>query len=320
MSSSTSKILTKLSIMQFCYNICRSISTSYKLQMKLVQYSYEGCQNFGILKNDKIINLSSHEGFPNSIVKFLQGGSTLLEKANIINRSTKNTCLDIKDVKLLSPITDCEKIICVGLNYKDHCTEQNLEFPKEPVIFSKFPSSIIATKDNIILPKISDSVDWEVELAVVIGKEGKQINKVNAMDYVAGYTVANDVSARDWQMKKNAKQWLLGKTFDTFCPLGPALITKDAVLDPHNLDLNCVVNGNVVQSSNTKELIFDIPQCIEWISKFCTLKPGDVLLTGTPPGVGVFRNPPVFLKNGDVVSCEIVGIGKIENKVVSDQS
>ena len=306
--------------MLLCHNVCRSISNSSKLQMKLIQYLHEGCQNVGILKDDKILNLNNNEGFPNSIVKFLQGGSSLLEKAKIISRSSQATYLNIKNVKILSPITNCEKIVCVGLNYKDHCTEQNLEFPKEPVIFSKFPSSIIATEDDIILPKISDSVDWEVELAVVIGKEGKNISQKNAMDHVAGYTVANDVSARDWQMKKNAKQWLLGKTFDTFCPLGPVLVTKDEVSDPHNLDLNCVVNGKVVQSSNTRELIFDIPQCIEWISQFCTLKPGDVLLTGTPPGVGVFRNPPVFLKHGDVVSCEVVGIGKIENKVVSDES
>jgi len=249
-------------------------------------------------------------------VKLLQGGEELL---NVVKEAQQSaSILKLDQVKLLSPITGCEKVICVGLNYKDHCTEQHLPLPEEPVIFSKFPSSIVASGDDIVLPKISDSVDWEVELAVVIGKEGKHIKKEDAFQHVAGYTVANDVSARDWQMKKNAKQWLLGKTFDTFCPLGPALVTRGSVSDPHNLNLKCVVNGEVVQNSNTRELVFDIPACIAWISQFCKLMPGDVVLTGTPPGVGVFRKPPVFLKAGDVVSCEIAELGSIENKVVAE--
>lgn len=285
--------------------------------MKIVQFMHKDKQCLGLLEKDGVKDLSSNsDTIPNCMVKLLHNHEDFVR---VVKENSKDCqVLQLNEVKLLSPITGCEKVVCVGLNYKDHCSEQNLALPEEPVIFSKFPSAIIASGDNIIIPKLSDEVDWEVELAVVIGKEGKHIKKEEAFKYVAGYTVANDVSARDWQMRKNAKQWLLGKTFDTFCPLGPALVTKDSVADPHNLDLKCVVNGKVVQSSNTRELVFNIPECIAWVSQFFKLKPGDVLLTGTPPGVGVFQKPPVFLKAGDVVSCEVAGIGSIENKVVSE--
>jgi len=287
--------------------------------MKLVQYVYNGEQAIGLLEDGCVKIISNfHKDIPNSMVELLAGGEELLNVVKSVSVQSKNV-ISIKDVQLLPPITGCEKIICVGLNYKDHCTEQNLSFPEEPVIFSKFPSAIISSGEEIVLPKISDSVDWEVELAVIIGKKGKNINKNEAFNYVAGYTVANDVSARDWQLKKNANQWLLGKTFDTFCPLGPALVTKDSVSDPHHLNLKCIVNDEVMQSSNTKELIFDIPTCIEWISQFCTLKPGDVILTGTPPGVGVFKKPATYLKSGDVVKCQIDEIGEIVNKIVCEK-
>lgn len=205
------------------------------------------------------------------------------------------------------------------MNYKDHCLEQNAPIPEEPIIFSKFASSIIGPGDSIILPRVSDAVDWEVELAVVIGKRGKYIETSEAMEYVAGYTVAHDVSARDWQMKRNGKQWLLGKTFDTFCPLGPALVTKDSIPDPHRLGLRCLVNNFAMQDSCTDQLIFRTEDCVAWVSQIFELKPGDLILTGTPPGVGVFRNPPVYLKPGDVVTCEIDCIGKIINPCVADE-
>uniref|UniRef100_A0A8B9S6Y8 Fumarylacetoacetate hydrolase domain containing 2A n=1 Tax=Apteryx owenii TaxID=8824 RepID=A0A8B9S6Y8_APTOW len=201
------------------------------------------------------------------------------------------------EVTLLAPVTGPDKVICVGLNYKDHCREQGVKIPQEPVIFSKFPSAIAGPFDDIAHPAESGEVDWEVELAFVIGKKGKRIAEAAALDHVAGFTVANDVSARDWQMKRNGRQWLLGKTFDTFCPLGPALVTKDAVADFDNLGLRCSVNGEVVQSGNTSQLVFKVPQLVAWVSRFVTLLPGDVFLTGTPPGVGVFRKPPVFLKS-----------------------
>ncbi|XP_062452979.1 fumarylacetoacetate hydrolase domain-containing protein 2A-like isoform X2 [Rhea pennata] len=209
-----------------------------------------------------------------------------------------------------------DKVICVGLNYRDHCLEQDVKIPKEPIIFSKFPSAMAGPFDDIVHPAESGEVDWEVELAFVIGKKGKHITEAAALEHVAGFTVANDVSARDWQMRRNGRQWLLGKTFDTFCPLGPALVTKEAVADVDNLDIRCSVNGQLMQSGNTSQLIFKVPQLVAWVSRFVTLLPGDVFLTGTPPGVGVFRKPPVFLKPGDVVQCDIEGLGTIRNKVV----
>jgi len=253
------------------------------------------------------------------LVEFLEGGQIYLNAAEkAVSDDAFPISLDLNKVQLLSPITNCEKIVCVGMNYKDHCTEQNFPLPKEPIIFSKFPSSIIGIGQSVVLPKISDSVDWEVELAVVIGKTGKNIDKSEAYDYVAGYTIANDVSARDWQMKKNAKQWLLGKTFDTHCPLGPVLVTKDKIKNVKNLSIKCTVNDMIMQSSCTSEMIFDVAECIAWTSQFFTLKPGDVILTGTPPGVGVFQNPPIYLKDGDVVCCEIEGIGKLVNPVIAE--
>uniref|UniRef100_A0A8B9C1E3 Fumarylacetoacetate hydrolase domain containing 2A n=1 Tax=Anser brachyrhynchus TaxID=132585 RepID=A0A8B9C1E3_9AVES len=198
--------------------------------------------------------------------------------------------------RLLAPIGDPEKVICVGLNYRDHCLEQDVKVPKEPLIFSKFPSAIAGPFDDIVHPAESSEVDWEVELAAVIGKTGRHIQESVALEHVVGFTVANDVSARDWQMRRNGRQWLLGKTFDTFCPLGPAIVTKDSVTDVHNLSIRCSVNGQLMQSSSTKQLVFRLPQLVAWVSRFVTLRPGDVLLTGTPPGVGVFRKPPVFLK------------------------
>ncbi|NXG39914.1 FAHD2 protein, partial [Dromaius novaehollandiae] len=232
-----------------------------------------------------------------------------------------------------------DKVICVGLNYADHCAEQGAKLPAEPIIFSKFPSAIAGPFDDILHPAESSEVDWEVELAFVIGRKGKHIAEEAALEHVAGFAVANDVSARDWQ-RRNGRQWLLSKTFDTFCPLGPALVTKDAVTggdragrelaetvtgvltsllrpaDVNNLSIRCSVNGHPVQSSNTSQLIFKVPQLVAWVSRFVTLLPGDVFLTGTPPGVGLFRKPPVFLKRGDVVQCDIEQLGTIRNKVV----
>lgn len=218
-------------------------------------------------------------------------------------------------VQLLAPVGDPEKVICVGLNYGDHCLEQDVKVPKEPIIFSKFPSAIIGPFDNIVHPEDSTEVDWEVELAAVIGKKGRYIQEASAIEHIVGFTVANDVSARDWQTK-NGRQWLLGKTFDNFCPLGLALVTKEAVMDVRNLRISCSVNRRVMQDSSTKQLIFRLPRLIAWVSRFVTLVSGDILLTGTPPGVGAFQKPPVFLKRGDEVWCEIEELGVICNKVV----
>ncbi|XP_065827345.1 fumarylacetoacetate hydrolase domain-containing protein 2-like [Oscarella lobularis] len=218
------------------------------------------------------------------------------------------------DVRLKAPITNPEKVICIGMNYVDHCTEQNVPVPKEPVIFSKFASAITDPGSPVSLEE-TENLDFEVELVIVIGKTGKKISESDAMAHVAGYTVAHDVSARDWQMKKNGGQWLIGKTMDTYCPLGPAIVTTDGITDPHNLGIRCRLNGETVQDSNTNQLVHKTPAALAFISRFITLRPGDLILTGTPPGVGCFRKPPLWLKKGDVVEVEVDEIGCISNPI-----
>lgn len=265
---------------------------------------------------DALVDLSAAEpALPRSMREFLHTGTSGLAAAQRALESGGHR-VPRGTVQLLAPVGDPEKVICVGLNYRDHCLEQDVKVPKEPIIFSKFPSAIIGPFDDIVHPEDSTEVDWEVELAAVVGKKGRHIEEASAMEHVVGFMVGNDVSARDWQMNRNGRQWLLGKTFDTFCPLGPALVTKEAVPDVHNLRISCSVNRRVMQDSNTNQLIFRLPRLIAWVSRFVTLVPGDILLTGTPPGVGCFRKPPVFLKRGDEVRCEIEELGVICNKVV----
>jgi len=222
------------------------------------------------------------------------------------------------DARLMACIYDPEKIVCIGMNYVDHCTEQNMPVPTEPVVFSKFASAITEPGSPIMLPDETKELDFEVELCIVIGKTARRVPKAEAMNYVAGYTVAHDVSARDWQLKRNGGQWLMGKTFDTFAPIGPAIVTVDEVGDIHDKGIRCRLNGETVQDSSTKQLVFDVPTVVEWVSKLVTLKPGDLIFTGTPPGVGCFRKPPLWLKDGDVVEVEIDGIGCISNPVKAE--
>jgi acylpyruvate hydrolase len=220
----------------------------------------------------------------------------------------------LDQARLAPPVTNPSKIICVGLNYYDHCSEQDLEVPERPILFAKFPSSVIGSGDEIRWsPDASQKVDYEAELAVVIGRHGRNIPVEQAYDYVAGYTIVNDVSARDAQFADG--QWIRGKSFDTFCPMGPYLLTADEVPDPHSLDIRCWVNGELMQESNTRELIFKVHDLLAYISKTSTLMPGDVLITGTPGGVGVFRDPQVFLKPGDLVEIEIDKLGLLSNRV-----
>nr|XP_020635843.1 fumarylacetoacetate hydrolase domain-containing protein 2 [Pogona vitticeps]XP_020635844.1 fumarylacetoacetate hydrolase domain-containing protein 2 [Pogona vitticeps]XP_020635845.1 fumarylacetoacetate hydrolase domain-containing protein 2 [Pogona vitticeps] len=288
--------------------------------MRLVQFHTKGSSpepRIGLEEKDGggVIDLNAFDpSLPRTMRSFLEGGEASFAAARRAQESGPRV-LSRDQVTLLAPITNPDKVICVGMNYVDHCLEQNVKIPTEPIIFSKFSSSIVGPYDDIIHPPESKEVDWEVELAFVIGKRGKHIQESEAMDHVAGFTVAHDVSARDWQMKRNGKQWLLGKTFDTFCPLGPALVTKDSVSDPHNLGIRCRVNGELVQNSSTNQMIFKTEALVAWVSQFVTLYPGDVFLTGTPPGVGVFRKPPVFLKKGDDVQCEIDELGTIRNRV-----
>lgn len=226
------------------------------------------------------------------------------------------TAIDPADVQLLAPVPDPEKVICIGLNYADHAAESGAEIPAEPVVFNKFPSAVCAAGDDIRLPACSSQVDYEAELVVVIGRGGRDISQEQALQHVAGYACGHDVSARDWQLGRPGGQWLLGKTFDTFAPFGPELVTADEIADPGKLDISLRLNGETLQDSNTRQLIFPIDQLIAHVSQICTLKPGDVIFTGTPPGVGMARKPPVFLKPGDIVEVEIEGVGVLRNPVV----
>lgn len=222
-------------------------------------------------------------------------------------------------VDLLAPIYDPEKVICVGMNYADHCSEQGMAPPGEPLLFNKWPSAIIASGEDIVMPAATRKLDFEVEMVIVIGKRARHVRKEDAMAYVAGFSVAHDVSARDLQLEMAGGQWMLGKCFDTSCPLGPAIVTVDSVGDPHALRLTCELNGTIVQDSTTAQMVFKTADIIEYASRFFTLSPGDIILTGTPPGVGCFRKPePLWLKPGDVVTCAVEGIGSITNTVVAE--
>jgi len=250
-----------------------------------------------------------------NLLEFLRSGETAANtaKAYLDNNPPSFPSLD---VALAAPIAGMDKVLCIGMNYKDHCEEQNAPIPKEPVVFNKFPSCIVGPTASLPYPKCTKELDWEVELAVVIGRRAANVTKDEAMKYVFGYTVAHDVSARDWQMKRNGGQWLLGKAMDAFAPIGPAVVTKDEILDPHNLHLSCTVNGVTKQNSNTSQLVFGVEDVVSWISQCVTLLPGDIIFTGTPPGVGCFMKPPQFLKPGDTVVCTIQSIGSVTNTVI----
>lgn len=220
--------------------------------------------------------------------------------------------------KPLAPIADPSKLLCIGLNYRDHAAESGSPIPTEPVVFSKFPQAIIGTDDAIVLPRVAHEVDYEAELVIVIGQRGKNIPRNQALRHIAGYTVGNDVSARDWQKGRPGGQWLLGKTPDTFAPIGPMLVTADEIHEPQNLRIQLRLNGQTMQDSSTKELIFGVEELIAHISQLVTLQPGDLIFTGTPPGVGAARKPPVFLKPGDQIEVEIEGLGVLRNSVVAE--
>lgn len=221
--------------------------------------------------------------------------------------------IGLSSVHLASPIPRPGKIICVGLNYRDHAEESGMAIPTSPIIFSKFGTCVIGSGEAIRIPAGSSQVDYEAELAVVIGRTATNVSAADAMNYVFGYTNFNDVSARDFQFADG--QWQRGKSCDTFAPIGPSVVTADEVLDPHNLNIRFRLNGETLQDSNTCQLIFKTPELIEFLSSVITLEPGDVIATGTPPGVGFARKPPIFMKPGDVAEVEIDLLGTLTNTV-----
>jgi 2,4-diketo-3-deoxy-L-fuconate hydrolase len=217
-----------------------------------------------------------------------------------------------------APVPRPGKIICIGLNYRDHAAESNMPLPEKPVVFSKFSTSVIAPGEPVVLPSTSQQVDYEAELAVVIGRRAKNVSAARAYDYVLGYTAFNDVTARDFQFTDG--QWQRGKSCDTFAPMGQTIVTTDDIPDPHKLSIKLVLNGQIMQDSNTDQLIFGVPALVEFLSQTITLEAGDVIATGTPPGVGFARKPPVFLKPGDEMEVLIEGMGGLGNPVVSENS
>lgn len=216
---------------------------------------------------------------------------------------------------LLAPIPDPGKVICIGLNYRDHAIEAGMKIPEEPVCFGKFGNAIIGPDAPVRIPRVAHQVDYEAELVIVIGKRAYDVSVQDAFQYVAGYCNGNDVSARDWQINKPGKQWMLGKTPDTFAPIGPWLVTAEEV-NPHALPIALRLNGQTMQSGNTREFIFGVDHIVSYLSQLMTLEPGDVIFTGTPPGVGMGRTPPLWLKPGDVMEVEIAGLGVLRNPVV----
>ncbi|CAK1594485.1 unnamed protein product [Parnassius mnemosyne] len=284
--------------------------------MKLVQFTYKNdpCGiRVGYLAGENVVDVNKADSsLPCTLLDILKTGA--LDKVKKIESSNPQK-IPLSSVKLTAPIHGMDKVLCIGLNYKDHCEEQNLSPPEVPIIFSKFASTVIGTGEAVRLRDVTQKVDWEVELTVVIGRAASNVKAANAFDYVLGYTVAQDISARDWQKNRNGGQFLLGKSMDTFCPIGPCITTSDEIGDPQNLYIKCSVNDVLKQSSKTDQLIHRIPDVIERLSSVMTLLPGDIILTGTPGGVGMYRNPPEYLKPGDVIHSEIEKIGVLETRV-----
>jgi 2-keto-4-pentenoate hydratase/2-oxohepta-3-ene-1,7-dioic acid hydratase in catechol pathway len=219
--------------------------------------------------------------------------------------------------KLLAPIVP-SAILAIGLNYRKHAEEGGAKIPEYPVLFIKAPTSVQNPGDPIVIPASEPEVDYECELAVVVGKKAKNVSRDEALSYVLGYTCANDVSGRTWQQRKGGSQWCRGKSFDTFCPLGPVLVTKDEIPDPNALKIKTLLNGQTMQDWTTSDMIFDVKTLVSFLSESTTILPGTVILTGTPQGVGFARKPPVFLKHGDKMVIEVEKIGRLENPVVAE--
>ncbi|MEE2950816.1 MAG: fumarylacetoacetate hydrolase family protein [Pseudomonadota bacterium] len=278
--------------------------------MKLLRYGPSGREKPGLLDaNGQIRDLSS-------LVPDI-GGDTIspagLKRLSEIDPSTLPV---VEGNPRLGPcVSGLQKILCIGLNYSDHAAETGAEPPEEPIVFAKALNALCGPNDDVELPRGSKALDWEVELAVIIGSRTKYVSKDEAMDHVAGFAVMNDISERDFQTKRSG-QWTKGKSHDTFGPLGPWLVTRDEVGDPHNLEMWLDVNGERRQTGNSNTLIFDVPTVVSYLSQFMTLMPGDVISTGTPPGVGMGMKPPVYLKEGDRMTLSIQGLGEQSQVVV----
>ncbi len=278
--------------------------------MRLIRFGQPGAERPGLMVGEGIVDLRAHfSNIPDIGERFFTEG--WMEKLADLKVAPQ-----VMAVRLGPPVAAPAKIICLGKNYSEHAKEGGFEIPAAPLLFCKTPNALNGPFDPVVLPRSSDQVDWEVELAVVIGRAGKRIPAARAFDYVAGYTVMNDVSGRRAQFAHS--QWFRGKSFDTFAPLGPALVTPDEIGDVHDLRLTAKVNGRLMQAGSTRDMLFGIDQIIADVSEDITLVPGDIISTGTPAGVGIFRDPPIVLHAGDEVVCWVEKIGAIRNPIVAD--
>ncbi len=279
--------------------------------MKLIRFGAPGSELPGLWMDGRIVDLRSiYPDIPDIGPQFFQEG--WIEKLSDLEVEGQTY-----EVRLAAPVGRADKIICLGKNYAEHAKEGGFDVPSAPLLFCKTPNTLNGPFDPIVMPRSSDQIDWEVELAVVIGKKGKRIPRDQAFDHIAGYCVMNDVSARRAQFAHS--QWFRGKSFDTFAPLGPVLVTTDEIDDVHNLRLTAKVNDEVMQEGTTRDMMFGVDAIIADVSEDITLMPGDILSTGTPAGVGIFRDPPIVLNAGDVVECWIEKIGTIRNQVIGDR-
>lgn len=302
--------------------------------MKLLNFTNESGVRLGILTERGVLDIAravdtlppeSGDPVPVSVHEIIEGGQEAvqvledyIEQLTALGADHSALWLEEKGLKWAPSVTNPNKIICVGLNYRKHAEETHAQVPEYPILFNKFNNALAASGEDIPLPKVTAKVDYEAELAVVIGREAKYVPKEQALDYVFGYCAANDLSARDLQMR--TPQWLLGKSCDKFAPLGPYLVTADEVGNPNSLDIKCTVNGEIRQHSNTSDMIFGIEEIVSYISQHMTLVPGDIILTGTPEGV-VLGHPPeqqVYLKDGDQVTIEIEKLGSLINRMVAE--
>lgn len=280
--------------------------------MKLIRYGDPGKEKPGVIINDARFDVSAY--FNDYNEEFF-GDDGLAKLRTIVAESTLKEVS--RDIRLGSPVARPSKIICIGLNYSDHAAESQMQLPSEPVIFFKATTAVVGPNDELIIPKNSKKTDWEVELAVVIGKKASYVDEAVAINYIAGYVLHNDYSEREFQLERMG-QWVKGKSCDTFAPLGPYLATTDEIPDTNDMRLWLTVNGKMMQDGNTKNLVFKVPYLVSYVSQFMTLLPGDVISTGTPAGVGLGQKPePVYIKPGDVIELGIHGLGSSRQVAVS---
>ena len=283
--------------------------------MQFLTLQREGWDEPGVLYDGEAIGLKG-AGF-DDLLSVISGGADALDRVSRWLYSPPGSeRLDPAKTRLRAPIPKPPKIICIGLNYRDHAAEAKMAIPEVPTVFAKFANTVTGHLHPIVLPKNSVKPDYEAEFAVVIGKGGRHIPEARWREHVFGYTIVNDVSARDFQMATS--QWTMGKTFDTFAPMGPVIVTADEIEDPHKLAISLTLNGELMQNSNTSNLIFGVPQLIAFLSSVMTLAPGDIISTGTPAGVGFARKPPRWLLPGDEVAVQVEGIGRLVNPVVAE--